>query len=60
MATEHQDDYTRTALRLPRDLHKAVHEAARQQDRSFNGQIVALLRAALLPEQAPRPVERPQ
>lgn len=49
MATAaNQDEYAKTALRLPRDLHKAVHEAARQQDRSFNGQIVALLRAALL------------
>tara|TARA_B100001105_G_scaffold236652_1_gene212619 strand:+ start:24236 stop:24409 length:174 start_codon:yes stop_codon:yes gene_type:complete len=44
-----QDDYAKTALRLPRDLHRAVHEAAKQQDRSFNGQIVALLRAALAP-----------
>ena len=43
-----QDDYAKTALRLPRDLHRAVHEAAKQQDRSFNGQIVALLRAALM------------
>ena len=42
-----QDDYARTALRLPRELHAAVHAAARAQDRSFNGQIVALLRAAL-------------
>lgn len=49
MSSTNQDEYTRTALRLPRELHKALQEAARQQDRSFNGQVVALLRAALAP-----------
>lgn len=46
-ATKSQDEYARTALRLPKDLHQAVHEAAKAQDRSFNGQIIAVLRAAM-------------
>lgn len=48
MATSiNQDEWVKTALRLPQDLHAAIHETAREQDRSFNGQIVAMLRAAL-------------
>lgn len=42
--TKPQEDWAKTALRLPRDLHALVHEEAKRQDRSFNGQIVALLR----------------
>ena len=54
MTSQRQHDgYARTALRLPHDLHKAVHAAAQAEDRSFNGQIVAVLRAALLPNQTP-------
>lgn len=45
MAT--QTDWARTALRLPPDLHQLVHQEARTNDRSFNGQIVALLKQAL-------------
>lgn len=47
-----QSQYVKTALRLPPELHRAVHEAAQQQDRTFNGQLIALLRGAL---PAPRP-----
>ncbi|MFZ2306862.1 MAG: hypothetical protein WAW73_20455 [Rhodoferax sp.] len=43
MATK-QDDYVRTAIRMPPDLHKTVHTLARAQDRTFNGQLVAMLR----------------
>ncbi len=39
-----QADWQKTALRLPRDLHQQVHEAARANDRTFNGQIVAFLK----------------
>ena len=39
-------EYVATAIRLPPDVHAAVHEAAKQQERSFNGQIVATLRSA--------------
>ena len=48
-AKETQADYTRTALRLPQDLHRAVHAAARAGDRTFNSQILSVLRAALMP-----------
>ncbi|MBX7228411.1 MAG: hypothetical protein K1X48_02245 [Burkholderiaceae bacterium] len=44
MNTTKQADYVRTALRLPPELHKAVHELATQEERTFNGQIVACLR----------------
>jgi hypothetical protein len=52
MATNQtQADWAKTALRLPRDLHQQVHEAARAEDRTFNSQIVALLKAALASRQ---------
>lgn len=41
-----QADYARTALRLPRELHQAVHAAAKAEERTFNGQLVALIREA--------------
>lgn len=41
MAT--QDDYIRTALRVPRDLHKALHESASKSNRTFNAEIIARL-----------------
>lgn len=46
-AIQQQADWARTALRLPRDLHREVHEAARAEDRSFNGQVVSLIREGL-------------
>lgn len=42
-----QKDWVTTALRVPKDLHKQVHDAAKAEDRSFNGQIVALLREGI-------------
>jgi len=41
MAT--QDDYIRTALRVPPTLHKQIHEAAASNNRTFNAEIVARL-----------------
>lgn len=41
MAT--QDDYIRTALRVPPDLHAQIHEAAKRHNRTFNAEIVARL-----------------
>lgn len=41
MAT--QDDYIRTALRVPPDLHSQIHEAAKTNNRTFNAEIVARL-----------------
>lgn len=42
-----QDGFVRTALRIPPDLHKAVHDSAQVENRSFNGQLLTLLRAGL-------------
>ena len=41
-----QDDYQKTALRLPRDLHAGLHEAAIESGRSYNAEIVARLQAS--------------
>lgn len=48
MATNQtQAEWQRTALRLPRDLHKQVHEAASAEGRSFNGQLVMFIRECI-------------
>lgn len=47
-----QADWVKTALRLPRDLHRDVHEDAKRNDRTFNSQIVATLRQATPPSAA--------
>lgn len=44
MAT--QDDYIRTALRVPPELHARIHEAAKTNTRTFNAEIVARLQAS--------------
>ena len=44
MAT--QDDYIRTALRVPPDLHAQIHEHAKSNNRTFNAEIVARLQAS--------------
>ena len=41
-----QDDYIRTALRLPPDLHAAIHEAAAATGKSFNAEIIARLQSS--------------
>lgn len=43
MAT--QDDYIRTALRVPPDLHAQIHGAAKKNNRTFNAEIVARLQS---------------
>lgn len=51
-----QDDFIRTALRVPPDLHKKIHEAAQGDNRTFNAEIVDRLQRSfnqqesLLPE----------
>lgn len=35
-----QKDYVKTALRLPPDLHAALHEAAREAARTYNGELI--------------------
>lgn len=41
--TKPQDEYIKTALRLPRDLHKEIKEAAEYNGRSMNAEIIARL-----------------
>lgn len=41
-----QDEYIRTALRLPPDLHARVHEAADKAGRSFNAELIARIAAS--------------
>lgn len=38
-----QEDYVRTALRVPPELHAQVHEQARRAGRTFNAQLVHML-----------------
>lgn len=44
MAT--QDDFIRTALRVPPDLHKLLHRAATTSNRTFNAEIIARLQSS--------------
>lgn len=41
-----QDDYIRTALRVPPELHAALHKAADESERSFNAEIIERLKAS--------------
>lgn len=46
-----QKNYVKTALRLPPELHAAVHEAAQASGRSYNAQLVFFLeKAVAMPE----------
>lgn len=38
-----QDDYQKTALRVPRDLHAKIIEAAKANNRTMNAEIIARL-----------------
>lgn len=44
MAT--QDEYIRTALRVPPELHKQIHRAAFIANRTFNAEILSRLQAS--------------
>ena len=39
-----QQDYVKTALRLPPELHAALHVAAVEQHRTYNAEIINRLR----------------
>lgn len=56
MATSlNQDDYLKTALRLPRDLHAKIQEAASAAERSMNAEIVARLHQSFSPNESADP-----
>lgn len=44
MAT--QDDYIRTALRVPQGLHAQIHKMAEANNRTFNAEILARLQSS--------------
>lgn len=48
MKRRSQDDFVRTALRVPPDLHAAIHEAAGKSGRTFNAEIVDRLQASFV------------
>ena len=45
--TEDRHQVAPYPLRLPPEIRVAVQEAAKAQDRSFNSQVVSMLRASL-------------
>lgn len=45
MATSYQDDYVKTALRLPRELHGRLMESGREAGRSLNSELIARLQS---------------
>lgn len=49
-----QDEFIKTALRVPPDLHKQLHEAAAANNRTFNAEIVSRLQNSF-----PQPSENP-
>lgn len=46
-----QDDYMKTALRLPRDVHARIQEAATSNGRSMNAEMVARLQESFAPRE---------
>jgi hypothetical protein len=44
-----QDDFIRTALRVPPALHKSLHSAATAANRTFNAEIIARLQTSFEP-----------
>lgn len=46
-----QDDYMKTALRLPRDVHARIQEAATAAGRSMNAEMVARLQESFAPRE---------
>lgn len=49
-----QTDFVRTALRVPPDLHKALHEATNTTERTFNAEIIHRLKATFTSETTPQ------
>lgn len=44
-----QDDFLKTALRMPRDLHEQIQSAAKATGRSMNAEIIARLQQSFEP-----------
>lgn len=50
-----QKDFVKTALRLPPDLHAALHETAKDSERTFNAEILHRLRSTFKGKRTPQP-----
>ena len=57
MMTPPYDETKETAVtvRFPKELHLQIKALAEKERRSFNGQVIVLLEAALLARPAPAP-----
>jgi hypothetical protein len=53
-----QDDFVKTALRLPRDLHAAIRAAAEGASKSMNSEIIGRLQESLRAAEAGSILER--
>jgi len=49
-----QDDFHKTGVRMPRDLHAKLHAAAAGSGRSYNAEIVARLQSSFEPADSER------
>lgn len=50
-----QKDFVKTALRLPPDLHTALHQAAAAAERTFNAELIHRLRTSFTqPKKGPK------
>lgn len=50
-----QKDFVKTALRLPPDLHAALHESAAESERTFNAEILYRLRSTFKAKRTQQP-----
>ena len=53
-----QDDFIRTALRVPPALHARIHEEARSSGRTFNAQLIHMLYGYLEQQDEAEAIER--
>lgn len=49
-----QNDYARSALRIPRELHAEIHAAAKAKGCSFNAEIISRLQARPMQDRSAR------
>lgn len=58
MAANHtQKDWARSGIRIPRDLHQLVHEAALNEGRTFNSQLLTFIREGVQARAKPGTLE---
>ncbi|MBV6447070.1 Arc family DNA-binding protein [Nitrosomonas sp.] len=52
-----QDDFIKTALRLPRDLHEQIQKASESSGRSMNAEIISRLENSFEPHKISKIIE---